>query len=162
MVDVRKVHEEDAGPAFDLIERMFFGYRDFVGIADEALAQRGYGRAHHRVLHFVDRHPELTVGELLSILKVTKQSVARVLKTLAEDGLIEATPGPLDRRERRLSTTPAGRDLVRSLARLQTAKIEAALDRLPPGSRSVVADFLAGLVDETERESVLARIEEGR
>lgn len=162
MVDVKNSGAGADALAFDLIERMFFGYRDFVGVADAALAQTGYGRAHHRVLHFVDRNPGLTVGELLAILKVTKQGVARVLRTLVEDGLIEATPGPLDRREKRLATTQAGRDLARHLARLQTARIEAALEGLPPEGREIVARFLAGLVDEAEREAVIARIEGGR
>jgi DNA-binding MarR family transcriptional regulator len=162
MVDVRKLPDADARLAFDLIERMFFGYRDFVGVADEALKVTGYGRAHHRVLHFVDRNPGLTVGELLAILKVTKQGVARTLKTLVEDGLIEATPGPLDRREKRLATTGKGHDLARYLARLQTARIEAALEGLPAGSRAIVAGFLAGLVDEAERADVISRIEGGR
>jgi DNA-binding MarR family transcriptional regulator len=162
MVDVKESEAGEETLAFDLIERVFFGYRDFVGVADAALAETGYGRAHHRVLHFVERNPGLTVGELLAILKVTKQGVARVLRTLVEDGLIEATPGPLDRREKRLATTEAGRNLARHLARLQTARIEAALEGLPPDAREIVARFLAGLVDEEEREEVIARIEGGR
>jgi len=162
MVDQKNVQPANGALAFDLIERMFFGYRDFVGVADAALAETGYGRAHHRVLHFVDRNPGLTVGELLAILKVTKQGLARVLRTLVEDGLIEASPGPLDRREKRLATTEAGRNLARHLARLQTARIEAALEGLPDGARETVARFLAGLVDEAEREAVIARIEGGR
>lgn len=162
MVDVKESEAGEDPLAFDLIERMFFGYRDFVGVADDALAETGYGRAHHRVLHFVDRNPGLTVGELLAILKVTKQGLARVLRTLVEDGLIEATPGPLDRREKRLATTAAGHDLARHLARLQTVRIEAALEGLPADARETVARFLAGLVDAAEREEVIARIEGGR
>lgn len=162
MVDQKNSEPANDRLAFDLIERMFFGYRDFVGVADAALAETGYGRAHHRVLHFVDRNPGLTVGELLAILKVTKQGLARVLRTLIEDGLIEASPGPLDRREKRLTTTKSGRDLARHLARLQTERIEAALEGLPEDARETVARFLAGLVDEAEREAVIARIEGGR
>ncbi|WP_232372299.1 MarR family winged helix-turn-helix transcriptional regulator [Acuticoccus mangrovi] len=112
-------------------------------------------------MHFVDRHPGLTVGELLTILKVTKQGVSRVLRTLVDDGMIEIQPGPYDRREKRLSTTPMGHDLARFVARLQTARIESALESLPPGSRQVVADFLAGLVDDEERPAVLKRIAGG-
>jgi len=166
MVDVKNLQPTTQEPqtdlAFDLIERMFFGYRDFVGVADAALDETGYGRAHHRVLHFVDRHPGLTVGELLAILKVTKQGLARVLKTLVDDDLIRSEPGPHDRREKRLSTTREGHDLARHLARLQTARIEAALAAAGPDSRATVAAFLAGLVDEAERGDVLSRIEAGR
>ncbi|MEM8551799.1 MAG: MarR family transcriptional regulator [Pseudomonadota bacterium] len=148
--------------AFDIIERIFFGYRDFVRVADEALAETGYGRAHHRVLHFVDRNPGLTVGELLHILKVTKQGLARTLSRLVSDGLIEAAPGAEDRREKRLSTTRAGHDLAQRLATLQTARVEAAIEAAGPEARAVVATFLAALVDDAERKEVISRIEGGR
>src|SRR5215468_3967607 len=76
-------------PAFDLIELLFFAYRDFVGDADEILARFGFGRAHHRVLHFVNRNPGMKVAELLDILKITKQSLGRVLKQLLDEGYVE-------------------------------------------------------------------------
>lgn len=159
MVDVKKNAELPNALAFDIIERMFFGYRDFVGVADAALAATGYGRAHHRVLHFVDRNPGLTVGELLTILKVTKQGLSRTLKTLVDDGMIVAEPGRSDRREKCLATTEAGHRLAVSLAALQTDRIDRALSRLPDDGRDVVAQFLAGLVDADEREAVLRRID---
>lgn len=159
MVDVKKSSPAADPLAFDLIERMFFGYRDFVGVADAALAETPYGRAHHRVLHFVDRNPGLTVGELLTILKVTKQGVSRVLKTLVDDRMITVEPGPLDRREKRLSTTPEGHRLAQHLAALQTQRIEAALDPLPGHTRDAVSAFLANLVDAGERDAVLKRID---
>lgn len=162
MVDVKVSPAEPDRLAFDLIERMFFGYRDFVGVADAALAALGYGRAHHRVLHFVDRHPGLTVGELLGILKVTKQGVAKTLKTLTDDGLIRVRPGETDRREKRLETTARGHALARELARLQTDRIEAALAAAGPAARAPVGRFLAALVDEADRPSVTRRLETGR
>lgn len=162
MADLPSPAAADEALAFDLIERLFFGYRDFVGVADAHLAGLGYGRAHHRVLHFVDRNPGLTVGELLTILKVTKQGVARVLKTLIDDGLIEVRPGARDRREKRLAPTGRGASLALELARLQTVKIEAALAELDPAARRTVADFLASLVDAPERAAVLERIAAGR
>jgi DNA-binding MarR family transcriptional regulator len=152
----------DPAAAFDMIERLFYGYRDFVGIADAHLAGLGYGRAHHRVLHFVDRNPGLTVGELLAILKVTKQGVARVLKTLIDDGLIEVRPGPRDRREKRLAPTPKGAALAHELMEIQGRWIAGALAPLEPGARDTVARFLAGLVEPGERAAVLARIAAGR
>ncbi|MEO1105629.1 MAG: hypothetical protein AAFW98_18150, partial [Pseudomonadota bacterium] len=90
------------------------------------------------------------------------QQLARVLKTLIDDDLIIATPGAEDRREKHLATTPAGHDLARHLARLQTARIKAALAAAGPESRETVAAFLAALVDEGERGEVLATIERGR
>src|SRR5215212_11902351 len=81
-------------PIWDLIELLFFAYRDFVSDPDEVLARFGFGRAHHRVLHFVDRNPGLKVADLLDILKITKQSLGRVLKDLIDAGLIEQRTGP--------------------------------------------------------------------
>src|SRR5215208_7897743 len=80
-------------PAYDLIELFFFAYRDFVSDPDRILAEYGFGRAHHRVLHFVDRNPGLTIAELLDILRITKQSLNRVLKELLETEFIESRMG---------------------------------------------------------------------
>ena len=86
-------------PMFDLIELLFFAYRDFVGDADRLLEKYDFGRAHHRVLHFVNRNPGLTIAELLDILRITKQSLNRVLKELVEQGYVEARAGTSDRRQ---------------------------------------------------------------
>src|SRR5271169_4021902 len=89
-------------PYFDLIELLFFAYRDFVGDPDDVLAKFSFGRAHHRVLHFVNRNPGMKVAALLDILKITKQSLGRVLKQLIDDGYIEQKEGERDRRQRLL------------------------------------------------------------
>src|SRR6201999_4342440 len=81
--------ENEPEPVFDLIELLFFAYRDFVGDADRLLEAYRFGRAHHRVLHFVSRQPGLTIAELLDILKITKQSLNRVLKELITENFIE-------------------------------------------------------------------------
>ena len=102
----RREHDAAAAPAAcssdDLIELLFFAYRDFVGDPDRILAEYGFGRAHHRVLHFVDRYPGLTIAELLDILRITKQSLNRVLKDLIEQGYVAQRPGTSDRRQRLL------------------------------------------------------------
>jgi DNA-binding MarR family transcriptional regulator len=103
------------------------------------------------VLHFVDRNPGLTVADLLDILKITKQSLARVLKQLIDGGLIEQRPGERDRRQRRLHATPAGQALSASLSAPQEARIKRALARLDPGARATVAAFLFGMIDSAER-----------
>src|ERR1700759_2585548 len=92
-------------PMFDLIELLFFAYRDFVGDADRLLESFQFGRAHHRVLHFVNPHPGLTIAELLDILRITKQSLSRVLKELLDDGYVESHAGVSDRRQRLLFPT---------------------------------------------------------
>src|SRR5215211_3600566 len=81
---------EPPEPLYEVIELLFFAYRDFVADADQLLDRYGFGRAHHRVLHFVDRHPDLTVAELLDILRITKQSLNRVLKELIEKDFVDS------------------------------------------------------------------------
>ncbi|MGB6287198.1 MAG: MarR family transcriptional regulator, partial [Xanthobacteraceae bacterium] len=108
---------------FDLIELLFFAYRDFVSDPDEVLAKLGFGRAHHRVLHFVNRNPGMKVAELLGILRITKQSLGRVLKQLIDEGYVEQKEGATDRRQRLLFVTPKGEALAVRLAGLQSARI---------------------------------------
>lgn len=152
-------------PCWDLIELLFFAYRDFVGDPDEVLAKLGFGRAHHRVLHFVNRNPGIKVADLLDILKITKQSLGRVLKQLIDDGYVVQREGAHDRRQRLLHVTPTGEALAMQLAGLQTARISRVLDEVGPGGREMVRRFLAGMIDAEDRDRVLrmiAREERGR
>ncbi len=135
----------------DLIELLFFAYRDFTSDPDAILTQYGFGRAHHRVLHFVSRNPGLTVADLLEILKITKQSLGRVLKQLIDGGFIEQRTGSEDRRQRLLFATDSGQVLARRLAEPQSRRIRAALAGLPAGARASVAQFLFGMVDASGR-----------
>src|ERR1700682_4767464 len=108
------------------IELLFFAYRDFTAEPDAILAQYGFGRAHHRVVHFVGRHPQMTVGELLGILRITKQSLNRVLGQLLRQGFIVQHRGIEDRRQRLLELTDIGRELERRMSELQRARVGAA------------------------------------
>jgi DNA-binding MarR family transcriptional regulator len=148
----------DAETPYDLIELFFFAYRDFVSGPDKLLADLAFGRAHHRVLHFVDRNPGLTIAELLDILQITKQSLNRVLKELVEQGFIEARTGEQDRRQRHLVTTETGRALARKLADIQSRKVRAALGGMPQPARAAVEAYLTGMIDAGSRAQVLARI----
>lgn len=139
---------------YDLIELLFFAYRDFVGGPDRILAEYNFGRAHHRVLHFVLRRPGLTIAELLDILKITKQSLNRVLKELVETGYVEQRTGVQDKRQRHLHATVAGQELAARLIQLQARRINGALDQLTPGAAETVALYLAGLIDPAERHKV--------
>src|ERR1700744_2824166 len=114
--------QAEAEPMFDLIELLFLAYRDFVSDADRLLENYGFGRAHHRVLHFVSRRPGLTIAELLDILKITKQSLNRVLKELRDEGYVEVRAGAVDRRHRQLYATEEGDNLARSLAQMQSQR----------------------------------------
>ncbi len=143
---------------YDLIELFYFAYRDFVGDADRLLEAFGFGRAHHRVLHFVARRPGLTIAELLDILAITKQSLNRVLKELVAEDFVEVRAGAQDRRQRRLFVTPKGGDLALRLARAQTRRFADAMGALGPyGKRDAVA-FLVAMIDRDARERVLALI----
>ena len=99
-----------AEPIWDIIELLFFAYRDFVGDPDEVLLKLGFGRAHHRVLHFVNRNPGIKVADLLEILNITKQSLGRVLKQLIDQGYVSQKEGAEDRRQRLLYATAKGGD----------------------------------------------------
>jgi DNA-binding MarR family transcriptional regulator len=108
------------------IELLFFAYRDFTARADAILARQGMGRAHHRVVYFVGRHPGITVSELLEILAITKQSLSRVLSLLVREGFIVQKTGTTDRRQRLLHLTEKGRRLEADLTSEQRARIAAA------------------------------------
>jgi DNA-binding MarR family transcriptional regulator len=145
-------------PCWDLIELLFFAYRDFVGDPDEVLAKLGFGRAHHRVLHFVNRNPGMKVAELLDVLKITKQSLGRVLKQLIDQGYIVQQEGANDRRQRLLYVTPTGEALAMQLAGLQTTRIAGVLGELGSGGREAARRFLAGMIDAQDRDRVLRMI----
>jgi DNA-binding MarR family transcriptional regulator len=145
-------------PCWDLIELLFFAYRDFVGDPDQVLDRLGFGRAHHRVLHFVNRNPGMKVAELLDVLKITKQSLGRVLKQLIDDGYIVQKEGADDRRQRLLYASPAGEALALKLAALQAARIGRVLDELGPGAHDVARRFLAGMISAEDREQILRLI----
>ncbi len=137
-----------------MVELLFFAYRDFTGEADAVLAELDFGRAHHRVLHFVDRNRGLRVADLLGILRITKQSLARVLKQLVDEGYIEQTAGPSDRRERRLTTTDKGRSLAERLLALQTKRIAGALTAAGSQAQGVTEAFLLAMVAPDQRDDV--------
>ncbi len=139
---------------YDMIELFYFAYRDFVGDADRLLEAYGFGRAHHRVLHFVFRHPGLTIAELLDILAITKQSLNRVLRELVAQDFIETRAGAQDRRQRRLKATAKGADLALDLARAQTRRFDAAMQALGPDAKPGALAFLRQMIDADARSRV--------
>ena len=147
------ITDED-GIDFAIIELFFFAYRDFTSDPDQILADYGFGRAHHRVLHFVNRRPGLTVAELLDVLKITKQSLARVLKQLIDTSHIVQVQGPRDRRQRELYPTAKGRALALALAAPQSRRIAGALRDGARGERELVDRFLRAMVNPELRPQV--------
>lgn len=152
---IRTALTEGDGIDFALIELLFFAYRDFTSDPDQILVDYGFGRAHHRILHFVNRMPGLTVAELLDVLKITKQSLARVLKQLIDTGHIIQVQGPRDRRQRELYPTAKGRTLALDLARPQSRRIREALREAEPGDRQTVERFLKAMVNPELRPQIV-------
>lgn len=155
MVDVKGV----ANPLFlreeelrQAIEMLFFAYRDFTGGPDEMLAELGLGRAHHRVIYFVGRNPGITVSELLKILRITKQSLSRVLSHLVEEEYITQTPGERDRRQRLLTLTTKGVDLERRLTAHQRERIADAFRKAGAEAVQGFKLVLHGVIDAPDRE----------
>lgn len=136
------------------IELLYFAYRDLVSDPDEALAQYGFGRAHHRVIHFVGRRPGMPVADLLEILSITKQSLSRVLSSLVEEGYVRQDKGSRDRRQRLLYLTDKGRELERKLAALQRDRV---IRAYKDAGADAVAGFwrvLLGLIDPDNRAAI--------
>lgn len=131
-------------------ELLFFAYRDFVADPDEILNNYGFGRAHHRVLHFVNQEPGLRVADLLKILKITKQSLARVLKQLIDEGFIRQETGQADRRERHLFATTKGQELAQTLMKPQFARIQNALEGMSDSEQQQIIQFLYRMIEDKD------------
>jgi len=156
--DTRAPSAREGDLRWDIIELLFFAYRDFVGDADHELEAFGFGRAHHRVMHFVYRYPGLKVADLLDVLRITKQSLGRVLKQLLDEGYILQKTGNNDRRQRLLYATPKGEALVGKLATLQTKRINRALEEIGAANAEVVRRFLRAMIDRDDPDKVLETI----
>lgn len=133
------------------IELLFFAYRDFTAEPDALLAEYEFGRAHHRVIYFVGRHPGITVSELLGILRITKQSLSRVLGQLVRDGFITQRPGERDRRQRLLELTPSGVELERQLTEKQRIRIAAAYREAGAEAVEGFRKVMLGIIDAADR-----------
>ena len=139
-----------------LIELLFFAYRDFVSDPDQILDDYGFGRAHHRVVHFVGRNPGMTVAELLDILRITKQSLSRVLRELIDKGFVFQRAGARDRRQRLLYLTPEGKQLHGRLISPQIVRIRQALQACSPETAAAFHKALLEMVDADDRQHVLS------
>ncbi|MDF3606946.1 MarR family transcriptional regulator [Paracoccus sp. DMF-8] len=129
------------------IEALYFSYRAFTSDPDLILQDINYGRAHHRALYFINREPGLTVTALLDVLRVTKQSLNRVLRTLIEDGLVDSRVGRRDRRERLLFLTEKGQELERRLSEPQRARVRSAYRNAGPQAVAGFRQVLESMMD---------------
>ncbi len=143
------------------IEAMFFAYRGFTADPDRILAQHGFGRAHHRAIHFIGRSPGSSVNNLLSILGVTKQSLNRVLRALIEAGLVDSRVGRRDKRERHLFLTEDGIALERALSDAQRARMRAAYRAAGAQAVAGFRTVLEAMMDPEQRRQFQALREGG-
>lgn len=142
------LREEDLRQGMELL---FYAYRDFTAEPDAMLAQYGFGRAHHRVIYFVGRYPNATVSDLLAILRITKQSLSRVLGQLVREGFVTQTQGPRDRRQRLLNLTPKGEELERRLSENQRALVARAYREAGAEAVEGFRKVLLGMIEEKDR-----------
>ena len=140
------------------IELLFYAYRDVTGRPDAILTELGFGRAHHRVVYFIGRNPGITVSQLLDILKVTKQSLSRVLSHLVAEGYVFSRTGTRDRRQRMLELTEKGLELERKLSENQRGRIARAYREAGAEAVEGYRKVLLGIIDEEERERVMERL----
>jgi DNA-binding MarR family transcriptional regulator len=158
MADIISAPDLDDEDAVALVELLFFAYRDFVADPDGILEGLGFGRAHHRVLHFVGRDPGMTVAQLLDILRITKQSLSRVLKDLIEKGYIYQKAGEEDRRQRLLHLTEKGEALWRELAAPQMKRFRRAMAELDEPHDGAYRALFLQLINPENRDAAEAWI----
>lgn len=142
------LREEDLRQAMELL---FFAYRDFTSEPDAILDEIGFGRAHHRAIYFIGRHPGMTVSELLAILRITKQSLSRVLGELVDRGYVEQKPGIRDRRQRLLALTAQGAELERQLSEKQRQRVARAYRTAGAEAVEGFRKVMLGLIDDADR-----------
>ncbi|HEV2265086.1 MAG TPA: MarR family transcriptional regulator [Stellaceae bacterium] len=164
MADVKST----ANPAFlreeelrQAIELLYYGYRDFTAEPDAMLARYGFGRAHHRVIYFVGRHPQMSVSDLLAILRITKQSLSRVLSQLVRQGFIRQSPGNRDRRRRLLELTEKGVELERQLSENQRQRIARAYREAGAPAVEGFRKVMFGIMSSEEDRKRIGRRGEG-
>lgn len=146
--------ETQHDPLNEVIELLFFAYRDFTSDPDAILADYDFGRAHHRVIHFVGRHPGITVAQLLAILGITKQSLARVLKQLVEEEYVIQKTGTRDRRQRLLHLSNKGAQLERRLSEPQRKRVSKALTQAGPEAIDTFRKTLLALINQEDQATV--------
>lgn len=143
------------------IELLFYAYRDFTSDPDAVLIDHNFGRAHHRTIHFINRNPGITVAELLGILRITKQSLSRVLSQLIERSFVVQRQGTRDRRQRHLHLTPEGVDLEQKVSEPQRARVARAYREAGADAVEGYRKVLMGLIDEADRATILRSIRHG-
>ena len=97
----------------DFIEQLFYAYRATYSDPKKILTKYSFGTAHHRTIHIIERHEGLTVSDLLNKLKVTKQSLNRVLRDLIKNKTILLKKGEVDSRQRQIFLNEKGKKILK-------------------------------------------------
>ncbi|MCP4394193.1 MAG: MarR family transcriptional regulator [Alphaproteobacteria bacterium] len=143
-----------------LMELFFFGYRNFTSEPDNALEKYGFGRAHHRVIYFIARHPSITVSELLNILQITKQSLSRVLRKLVKEGVVSQKPGNIDKRQRHLKLTKKGIELEQEMAEIQMSIISNVCKKVEDSDVDGFRKTLFTMLSDADKKIYLSKYDE--
>ena len=111
----------------EFIEKLFISYRESFNDAKKTLDKYSLGIAHHKVIHLVSMHQGITISNLLKKLKITKQSLNRVIKELSRLEIIQFKKGETDTRLKHVFLTKKGIKIFEEIFSSQKLRIYNAL-----------------------------------
>ena len=132
----------------DFIEQIFYAYRETYSDPKKILKKYSFGTAHHRAIHFIERYEGLTISELLNKLKITKQSLNRVLRDLIKNKAIVLRKGEIDSRQRQIFLNERGKKIVEEIFYEQKKRIYNALKDSDSDSVIKFKNILNKIVNE--------------
>jgi|TARA_B110000240_G_scaffold149981_1_gene166128 DNA-binding MarR family transcriptional regulator len=118
----------------DFIQLLFYAYRETFSDPKEILAKNSFGQAHLRALNLIERNPGTSLGELMYQLKITKQSLNRVLRDLLESKMIKQIKDEEDTRRKNLFLDKDGKVFFNRIYDTQKKRIVNALKNSEPES----------------------------
>ena len=132
----------------EFIEKIFLSYRETFSDAKKILEKYSIGVAHHKVIHILSLYEGITISELLKKLKITKQSLNRVLKDLIKLEAIEFKKDQKDTRLKHVYLSEKGIKLFEEIFSVQKKRISKAL--LNSNSKEVLSfnNVLKKIIDE--------------
>ena len=132
----------------DFIEQIFYAYRETYADPKKILKKYSFGTAHHRAIHLIEKYEGLTVSDLLRKLKITKQSLNRVLKDLINNETIILKKGKIDSRQRKIFLNVKGKKLFEEIFLEQKKRIYNAFKNSDSDSVIKFKNVLKKIVNE--------------
>ena len=132
----------------DFIEQIFYAYRETYSDPKKVLKKYSFGSAHHRVIHLIERHSGITISGLLNKLKITKQSLNRVLRDLIKNKTIMIKKGEVDSRQRHIFLNEKGKKLFDEIFFEQKKRIYNALKKSDSDSVIKFKSVLNKIINE--------------